>query len=157
MGTTTTTADAVERRFVAQEHREITRGIGRIAEVAALAGSLAGRDLASSLRALLRWLETSLAPHIAWEEQWLYPRLDERTGGDQLTRLLRYEHGQIKRAICALELHLDGLRHEPTHRMLIQLRADLYGLDALVRAHLEREDHFLLPALDAALPSGSSE
>jgi hemerythrin-like domain-containing protein len=157
MGTVTDVADAVERRFVAQEHREIGRGIGRISEVAALAGSLAGRDLASSLRALLRWLETSLTPHIAWEEQWLYPKLEERTGGDQLTRLLTYEHGQIKRAICALELHLDGLRHEPTHGQLIQLRADLYGLDALIRAHLEREERFLLPALEVEAPAAASE
>jgi hemerythrin-like domain-containing protein len=142
--------DAVERRFVEQEHREIERGIGRIQEVAELAGSLAARDLASSLRNLVRWLETSLAPHVAWEDQWLYPRLAERVGSDWPARLMRFEHAQIRRAICAVEIDLDGLRHEPQHGQLVQLRADLYALDALIRAHLEREDEFLLPALEPA-------
>lgn len=146
-------ADAVERRFVEQEHREIARGIGRIQEVAELAGSLAARDLSASLRSLVRWLETSLAPHAAWEDQWLYPRLVDRVGSEWPATMLRFEHAQIRRAIVAVEMDLDGLRHEPEHRQLIQLRADLYCLDALIRAHLEREDQFLLPALDS--PAGA--
>ena len=146
-------ADAVERRFVEQEHREIARGIGRIQEVAELAGSLAARDLSASLRSLVRWLETSLAPHVAWEDQWLYPKLVDRVGSEWPATLMRFEHAQIRRAIVAVEMDLEGLRHEPEHRQLIQLRADLYSLDALIRAHLEREDQFLLPALES--PAGS--
>lgn len=142
--------DSVERRFVEQEHREIARGIGRIEEVAELAGSLSARDLETSLRSLVRWLETSLAPHVAWEDQWLYPRLAERMGSEWPARFMRFEHAQIRRVICAVEMDLEGLRQEPGHRQLTQLRADLYALDALVRAHLEREEQFMVPALESA-------
>jgi hemerythrin-like domain-containing protein len=141
--------DLVELRFLEQEHREITRGLGRISEVAELAGSLAASDLASSVRNLVRWLETTLAPHLAWEDQWLYPRLGERVGSDWPVRLMRFEHVQIRRAICALEIDLEGLRHEPVHAGLVRLRADLYALDAVIRAHLEREAAIVLPALES--------
>ena len=80
------------------------------------------------VHSLVRWLETSLTPHIAWEDQWLYPRLAERVGSDWPTRLMRFEHAQIRRAICALEVDLDGLRREPLHGQLTRLRADLYRL-----------------------------
>jgi hemerythrin-like domain-containing protein len=141
--------DLVEQRFVEQEHREITHGLGRITEVAELAGSLAAPDLSSSVRNLVRWLETTLMPHLAWEDQWLYPRLGERVGSEWPVRLMRFEHVQLRRAVCALEIDLDGLRHEPMHAGLLRLRADLYALDALIRAHLEREDSMVLPALEA--------
>ena len=61
---------------------------------------------------------------------------------------MRFEHGQIRRAICALEVDLDGLRREPLHGQLTRLRADLYTLDALIRAHIERENAILIPALE---------
>jgi hemerythrin-like domain-containing protein len=142
--------DAVERRFVDQEHREILHGLGRIQEVAELAGSLAAVDLASSLGNLVRWLEATVVPHLAWEDQWLFVHLTERLGSDWPSRLLRFEHAQLRRAMCALEIHVNALRHEPHHGQLIQLRSDLYALDALLRAHLERETEFLLPALEGS-------
>jgi hemerythrin-like domain-containing protein len=148
MTTKTQRADAVERRFLEQEHREIHRGVNRLTDVAELAGSLASADLGTTLQNLLGWLHSSLQPHAAWEEQWLYPRLDERAHSPWPTRLLRFEHEQIRRAIAALEVDRDALRREPTHQRLVELRARLYGLDALIRAHLEREDRFLLPELD---------
>jgi hemerythrin-like domain-containing protein len=141
--------DAVERRFVDQEHREILHSLGRVEEVAELAGSLAAVDLVSSVASLVHWLEGTVAPHMAWEEAWLFGELRVRTGSDWLARLLRFDHTQLRRAICALEMHADALRHEPRHGQLLQLRSDLYALDALLRAHLERETEFLLPALEA--------
>lgn len=148
MTTKTQRADAVERRFLEQEHREIARGVNRLTDVAELAGSLSAADLGSTMQSLLDWLESSLEPHAAWEEQWLYPRLDERAASPWPTRLLRFEHAQIRRAITTLHDDRDALRREPTHRRLVDLRARLYGLDALIRAHLEREDRFLLPVVD---------
>ena len=100
----------------------------------------------------MRWLETTVAPHLAWEDQWLFVHLTERLESDWPARLLRFEHAQLRRAICALEIHVTALQHEPHHRQLIQLRSDLYALDALLRAHIERETEFLLPALEATAP-----
>ena len=141
-------ADTVERRFVEQEHREIAAGVDRILHVAELAGSLSSPDLRDALRDLLAWLERSLEPHISWEEQWLYPRLDEIADSTWPARLMSFEHQQIRRQIAVLDGDREALRHEPTHQRLVDLRGHLYALDALIRAHIEREDRFLLPILD---------
>ena len=145
--------DAMERQFVEQEHREIARGIDRIGDVAERATSLHSVDLQSSLRELVAWLESSLEPHDAWEEAWLYPRLERLAGSPWLARLLRFEHDQIARAIARLASDGECLRREPTSERLAGLRAHLYGLDALIRAHLEREEHFLFPILDDPTPA----
>ena len=139
--------DAIERRFVEHEHREMAHGLSRVGEVAELAGSLAARDLFTALRGLLNWLESTLEPHADWEESWLYPKMDAAAHSEWATRMMRFEHRQIRRAIADLETDLDGLRHEPAHAQLLALRAHLYGLAALVAAHLEREEQLLLPLL----------
>lgn len=138
---------AVERRFFDQEHRELALGIGRIEEVAGLAGSLAARDLSNALRTLLDWLQRSLRPHVEWEESWLYPEFDRIGGTPWVTRVMRCEHRQIERLIQLLEGDWEELRHEPTHRQLVDLRARLYALHFLVRSHFEKEERFLLPLL----------
>ena len=145
--------DAMERQFVEQEHREIARGIDRIGAVAELSARLHSPDLAPSLRDLMAWLESSLEPHDAWEETWLYPRLERLAGSPWLARLMRFEHDQIARAIARLASDEECLRREPTSERLAGLRAHLYGLDALIRAHLEREEHFLFPILDDPTPA----
>jgi hemerythrin-like domain-containing protein len=142
-----THGDAIERRFVEHEHREMAHGLNRISEVAELAGSLAAPDLTRALRGLLNWLESTLEPHADWEETWLYPKMDAAARSGWATRMMRFEHRQIRRMIAALEIDLDALRHEPTHAQLVGLRAHLYGLSALVAAHLEREEQLLLPLL----------
>ncbi len=45
---------------------------------------------------VLDWLERELEPHIAWEESWLYPEIDARTGTPWATRAARFDHGQIR-------------------------------------------------------------
>jgi hemerythrin-like domain-containing protein len=149
-------ANDVERRFLLQEHRDVARSLNRIGDVAALAGTLAAVDLAPALRNVVEWLEHSFMPHTAWEEEWLYPRLDERAGTVWPGRVMRFEHDQIQRAIEELAVERDTLRHEPTREDLLRLRSRLYGLQAIIHAHLEREEHFLLPVLEAA-ESGSRE
>jgi hemerythrin-like domain-containing protein len=151
-----TGANDVERRFLLQEHRDIGRGLNRLGDVAALAGTLAAVDLAPMVRTVVDWLEHSFLPHTAWEEEWLYPRLDQRAGSLWPGRVMRFEHDQIQRAIGDLAVERDTLRHEPTHEDLLRLRSRLYGLEAIIHAHLEREEHFLLPVLEAA-ESGSRE
>jgi iron-sulfur cluster repair protein YtfE (RIC family) len=141
-------AGAVERRFFEQEHREIQRGVGRITEVAAQAERFSAPDLVAALDDLIRWLESSLEPHGAWEEQWLYPRLDQLAGSGWPGRLLSFDHWQIRERIDALKIERDNLAHGTTHARLRDLPGHLYGLDAVIRCHLEREERFLLPILD---------
>jgi iron-sulfur cluster repair protein YtfE (RIC family) len=139
----------VERRFVESEHREMLPGIGRIDDVAGLAGSLAAPDLSASLRSVLDWLHKSFLPHCDWEDSWLYPELDRIAGTPWVTRSMRFDHRQIRELIDRLEIDWELLRREPTHRHLGEIRARLYALHALIHCHVEREERFLVPLLDA--------
>ena len=146
---------AIERRIVGHEHREIEHVIARIETVAEMAGNLAARDLSTSLRMLLDSLETTFLPHTEWEDTWCYPEIDRIAGTPWATKLLRFEHQQIRAGIERLEADWLALRHEPSHRQLVDLRARLYGLHAVVCTHFEQEERFLMPMLDAESPADS--
>jgi iron-sulfur cluster repair protein YtfE (RIC family) len=148
MVTRSVQADAVERRFLEQEHREIANGLGRVTMVAEQAERFSVPDAVAELNGLLLWLETSLEPHAAWEEEWLYPRLNELAHSDWPARILSFDHQQIRERIEALKVERDTLSRGTMPSRLRDLPMRLYGLDALVRCHLEREERFLLPVLD---------
>jgi hemerythrin-like domain-containing protein len=139
---------AVERRILGQEHREIEHIVGRIETTAEMAGNLAARDLASALRSLLDAIEKTLLPHIDWEDNFCYPQMDRLAGTPWATRLLRLQHQQVRQTVERLEADWLALRREPTHRQLVDLRARLYGLHALMSSHFEQEERVVLPFLD---------
>jgi hemerythrin-like domain-containing protein len=145
-------ADAVERRFLVQEHHEIKTGLGTISDVAEQVGRFSSTDLASILSSLLLWLESSFEPHAAWEEAWLYPRLEALTTSPWPARLLSFDHDQIRERIEALKIERDHLGDRSTVRQR-DLPRLLYGLDAMIRAHMECEDRFLVPLLDEPAPA----
>jgi hypothetical protein len=148
----TINADAAERRFLVQEHREIVNELARLPELAAQVGRFPSADLAWMIGGVIRWLESSLEPHAAWEEVWLYPRLAAVAGSAWPGRLLCFDHEQIHERIEALKVVRDRLAEGPAVAHSRDLPGLLYGLEALVRAHLEREDRFLLPLLDQPAP-----
>jgi iron-sulfur cluster repair protein YtfE (RIC family) len=147
-------ADAVERRFLEQEHREISNGLGRIAQVAGHAERYSVPDAVTELNSLLLWLETSLEPHTAWEEEWLYPRLNELVGSPWPSKLLAFDHQQIRERIEQLKVERDTLTRGTMPSRLRDLPIRLYALDAIIRCHIEREDRFLLPVLDEPAAQG---
>jgi hemerythrin-like domain-containing protein len=145
-----------EHAFVAHEHRELARGINHLSDVARLVHEIAAPDLSREVAAVVQWVDEVLEPHTAWEELFLYPELDERAHTTWATRLMRFEHGQIRALVDRVRADLFRLHHEPSREEAQQLRADLLGLDALLRAHVEREEACLFPLLDLDLRSGIS-
>lgn len=137
-----------EHEFEEQEHRDLMPGINRIRDVAAVVGRAPARELSGAIRAVLDWIDTVLEPHIAWEDAWLYPQIDLRAGSPWATRLMRYEHRQMLLLGRQLVNDRAELAHEPGHRQIVELRARLFGLEALLRAHVEREERFLIPLLE---------
>ena len=53
-------------------------------------------ELSAHVLDVLHWLDGTLGPHIAWEEAWLYPEIDARTGTPWATRAARFDHRQIR-------------------------------------------------------------
>lgn len=142
-------AAIAEHAFVEHEHRELRPGLNHIHDVAGAVGSLAAGDFAHALREILDWVHLVLEPHTAWENTWLYPEFDRRAGTPWATRLLAFEHQQICQTARQLESDRDLLQHELARDEIVDLRWHLYALEALVRAHIEREERLLIPLLDS--------
>jgi hemerythrin-like domain-containing protein len=149
MATSQRQGAAIERRILGHEHREMEHVVTRIEATAEMAGNLAARDLASALRSVLDSIEKTLLPHLDWEDNFCYPEMDRLAGTPWATRLLRLQHQQIRQFVERLEADWLALRREPSHRQLVDLRARLYGLHALMSAHFEQEERVILPFLDA--------
>lgn len=134
------------RSFAEHEHEELAAGINRIHALREELATLPVDRRADSIRRVLRWVDADLKPHMAWEESWLFPQIDARARTPWATRLVRFDHQQI--AAQAERLHADATcgSHFPSHDT-VTLVADLSGLEALLRANVEREERFLLPLL----------
>jgi hemerythrin-like domain-containing protein len=147
-----------EHDFVAHEHADMRRGIERIHEAATLRGT--SGDLSFAALEVLHWVETVLEPHAQWEDRWLYPEVDERAGTQWATKLMTFEHQQIRDAAQALAAARIRLRETGSTPAVLDVRGRLFALEAILRAHLAREERFLLPVLDAEpsieLESGST-
>jgi hemerythrin-like domain-containing protein len=74
--------------------------------------------------------------------------VDRRAGSPWATRLMRFEHQQIRAFVRHIEIARESLSHETTHEQLNDLRGALFGLEAVLRTHLEREELYLIPLLD---------
>lgn len=141
-----------EHDFVEHEHRELARGIDRIHEVGMLIGT--NEDLSIAALEVLHWVEAVLEPHAAWEDRWLYPEIDQRAGTPWATKLMSFEHVQIRDAVHALATARARFHDAPTKVGVIDVRARLFALEAILRAHMAREERFLIPLLDAEAKPG---
>ncbi len=136
------------RAFAEHEHLDLVRGINRIHDLAWDIGQVATPSLSVAVLDVLRWIEDVLEPHIAWEEGWLYPELDDLAGTPWATRAARFDHQQIREAIAAARSDQQTLSARDQIDRHNRLRCHLFGLEALLRAHIEREERFLIPALE---------
>jgi iron-sulfur cluster repair protein YtfE (RIC family) len=143
--------------FVEHEHAELTAGIARIHELACDLPNRPASELLVHVGDVLRWVEHTLKPHMAWEESWLFPQIDAQAHTLWATRLVRFDHRQIARQAERLSTHRLDARHGSTHAAAIELRADLLALEALVLASVEREEDFLLPLLESAADRWTAE
>jgi hypothetical protein len=138
----------VVRSFVEHEHRELDAGIGRIHDLACRLAELPAHEMAARVDGVLHWVSESLRPHMAWEEAWLRPQAVEGGAARWAMRLVTFDHRQITALTDRLTLRRAALDHGPAAETVCEVRGELFGLEALLRADLEREACFLLPMLD---------
>jgi hemerythrin-like domain-containing protein len=148
---TTTGSRQASWAYIEHEHRDLVRGINRIHEVACEVGQRATPDVSADVLGVLRWFETTLEPHMAWEEAMLYPEIDRRAGTPWATRAARFDHQQIREVVAGLRLGHRELADRRTVDPQADVRCRLYGLETLLRAHVEREERFLIPELNEDL------
>ena len=140
--------DVPEHSFAGREHREMSKAVDRMHETACMVGSVSADELTRAVQHTLDWASGSLEPHMGWEESWLFPEIDRIADTPWATRMLRFEHQQIRQRTNRLRADQRLLHHEPDHHQVLELRCQLFGLEAVIRAHLEREEAVLFPLLD---------
>ena len=133
--------------FSQHEHRDLARGLDRLHAVAREIGQGPRSHERDVVDAVSDWALSTLEPHIAWEESWLYPRIDVLTDTQWSTRAARFEHGQIRTLLGRIRHDELMAHHTIDPDATGELRADLYALEALLRAHIEQEEELLLPML----------
>jgi len=137
-----------ESSFARHEHSEFGPDLDEIHAVADAVGRLAATDAAHAVLGVRGWFATVLMPHATWEDAVIYPEIDRVTGTKWATKLMRFEHHQIERTAQLLDGDIELLREGMlTHAQLCEIRAHLLGLETLLRAHIEREELFLLPVI----------
>jgi hemerythrin-like domain-containing protein len=135
------------RAFGGHEHRDLARGLDNIHK-AGCDLSLTGRLAAvRSLHEVLAWTEQTLDPHIAWEESWLYPQIDDLTHTGWATRAARFDHGQIHAMAARLREDELAISYAMTSDAANEVRGHLFAFEALLRSHIDREERLLLPVL----------
>jgi len=134
--------------FEEHEHRDLVRGINRLHEVACEIGRRPTPELSVDVIHCLQWVDSILVPHIAWEESWLYPAIEVRTGTPWATRAARFDHLQIREMAERLRADQPRLLSHLPGDHATDVRCHLFGLEALLRAHIEREERFLIPLLE---------
>jgi hemerythrin-like domain-containing protein len=140
---------AAEHAFAEHEHRDLAPGIHRIHALARAGTEIPPAEWARSVLNIIDWVDTVLKPHVAWEDSWLYPEIARLAGTPWATRLMTFEHHQILDVARRLKADGDLLRGEPTRDGVAEHRGLLFQLEALLRAHIEREERFLIPQLEA--------
>jgi iron-sulfur cluster repair protein YtfE (RIC family) len=143
--------------FLEHEHEELFAGIDRIHELADELCGMPVDRISPRVARVLRWVDETLKPHMAWEESWLFPQVDDRARTPWVTRLVRFDHRQIAQQVECLKTHQSKLDHGSAHEMVVRVSGDLLGLETLLRANLEREDHFLMPLLEGEVDRWTPE
>jgi len=91
---------------------------------------------------LVTFLHEEVEPHTRIDEQVLYPELDARLGSPLAAAALAYDHLAIRAWIAKL-----ASADEDDIETLQEL---LYGLDALIRVHLWKEDELFVKPLGSS-------
>ena len=127
-------------------------------QVAASAITTAERRFAlASLDAALAYLKETLLPACRAEEATIFVAIDGLFGVTNSCHALKAQHTTIMRMTGDLAQAVDAGRAsslEDVERFLPPL---LYGLYALVRAHIESEDEAYITLLDAMLSANQAE
>lgn len=125
-----------------------------VRELVMLAAALDQWDesVGERLRDAVAFLRDHLVPHATAEETLLYPAADRVLGSPDATKTMVADHEEIVRRIAILE-GLVGLAAAgpPSEELIAELRAHLYGLEAILALHFRKEEEILLPALESGL------
>lgn len=136
------------------EHDQVRHEAERLPAVADMVGEISSVSLKSKVDDVYGFLSHRLLPHISVEEGVLYPAIARAEGLREAGEIMRTDHVAIASFVRELASARDGLGESLGREEANRLRRVLYGLDALVRLHMGKEEQICLPALEKVLPRG---
>ena len=135
-------------RFAA-DHARLRPRIASIRAAADGLGSGDAPDAVAAVAAVHTFLREAIEPHQAAEDAELYPALARFLGGSDPLGPMTRAHVEISHQIRRLGRLIDELDpSDPSDDDLIELRACLYGLYALLDLHMTQEDEEYLSLSD---------
>lgn len=140
------------------EHRELLPRLDEARAVASDLGSSHPEDIRGRLDGLVRFLREHLVPHARAEEAVLYPAVERAMGSPGAMATMVADHVEIVRRIEALAATTRDFRSLPLgHDVVEDLKAQLYGLWAILLLHFGKEEEVLLPVLDERVSSEDAD
>ena len=132
-------ADELLRRF-AREHDELAQVRRMVRQAADTVAGGAGPRSDAIVRRVHQLLTERLLPHEHAEETELYPLLDQVLGSPEGTFTMSRGHVEIERLVRRLGRHLAETPATVEPDQVDDLRATLYGLDAVLTLHFAQEE-----------------
>jgi iron-sulfur cluster repair protein YtfE (RIC family) len=141
-------------QVVRDGHRELVARSELLRTVADSIGSVPTESLRAGVGQAYTFLIHQLIPHAQAEEQVLYPTVGRLLRALEAPDTMSRDHLEVIRLteeLEALRLHLFyAPLSESDERAL---RRILYGLYAIIKLHLAKEEEIYLPILEARLPA----
>ena len=139
---------------VRDEHRELIARIEVLRTVADAIGSASTESIREGVGQAYTFLIHQLIPHAQAEEQVLYPTVGRLLRAVEATETMSRDHLEVIRLTEELEALRLHLFYTPVSEADEQaLRRVLYGLYAIIKLHLNKEEEIYLPILEARLPA----
>jgi iron-sulfur cluster repair protein YtfE (RIC family) len=123
------------------EHEALLGDMEQIRTFARELPRLSLGERAVALDRVLTFLRRGLGPHAEAEEKFLYPEFARILGNPNALAPMSYDHMTVSRWTEALA--------QADHADTDLLQELLYGLHALIRIHLWKEEEIYFPLLDA--------
>jgi iron-sulfur cluster repair protein YtfE (RIC family) len=138
---------------VRDEQRELMVRKEALRTVADSIGSTSAESIREGVGQAYTFLIHQLIPHAQAEEQVLYPTVGRLLRALEATETMSRDHLEVIRLteeLEALRLHLFYTPISASNEQA--LRRVLYGLYAIIKLHLAKEEEIYLPIVEARLP-----
>jgi iron-sulfur cluster repair protein YtfE (RIC family) len=139
---------------VRDEHRELIAQIEVLRTVADSIGAASTESIRNGVGQAYTFLIHQLIPHAQAEEQVLYPTVGRLLRALEATETMSRDHLEVIRLTEELEALRLHVFYTPVSEADEQsLRRILYGLYAIIKLHLAKEEEIYLPILETRLPA----
>jgi hypothetical protein len=125
-----------------ETHHEFRMWTDELRAAARILPSLDKTSRLAVIADIVTFLHEKIEPHTRVDEQVLYPEGEARLGSPLAAASLAYDHLAIRSWIAKLT--------EADEEDVATLQELLYGLDALIRVHLWKEDELFVKPLHSA-------